>query len=89
MPANGFELREKDSRWPRLAPLNGSTWMLGTYRVEFTAGFDDPENVPFCFKQAIKLIAEKHYDRDGAMMEKLQTAAEYIIRHERSDWGTA
>jgi hypothetical protein len=89
MPSNGFELREKDSRWPRLAPLNGSTWMLGTYRAEFTAGFSDLDLVPACFRQAIKLLAEKQYDRDPAMMDKLQEAAEYVVRHERADWAMA
>lgn len=90
-----YELREASGRWPRLVGLNGTTWCDGTYRVTFRAGFTDtagsPEAglIPACFKQAILLHVEAHYDRDPVMMQKLLDAAKNLLRHERVEMGAA
>jgi len=91
-----YGLREADSKWPRLVALNGASWssgITGDMRITFRAGFTDSvgspqlgvERIPVRFKQAIKLHAEAHYDRDKDQMEKLLAAAENLIRPERSD----
>jgi len=78
-------LREADSKWPRLFPINGTGWFLGSYRVEFTAGYSNEDLIPVVFKQAIKLWAEAHYDRDPVMMPLLIKTAEGVLRSERSN----
>lgn len=95
--AADYQLREGDSKWPRVVLLNGGSWSTGTTRIEFRAGFADrtvsPQQdataVPARFKQAMKLHVEAHYDRDMAMMEKLLKAAENLIRPERCHVGLA
>ncbi len=92
-----YALREQDSKWPRIVPLSGATWGYGMFRLTFRAGFADrtgspqqgAEMVPVRFKQAIKLWAEAHYDRDPIMMQKLLDAATNVIRPERSDLSIA
>jgi hypothetical protein len=74
-----FNLREPLSRWPRLVSLGG--WFTGSFRVEFTAGYEDEDNIPVVFKQAIKLWAEAHYDRDLDAMPKYLQAAEAVLRN--------
>ena len=71
VPAEQYSLREKDSKWPRVVPLGGANWSIGTFRVEFTAGFADEDAVPQSFKSAIKLHAEAFYDRDPEMIKLL------------------
>ena len=83
--ASQYSLREKDSKWPRIVPLNGANWSIGTYRVTFTAGFADADSVPVRFKQAIRLHAEGHYDRDPQMLPLLLEVAEKLIKPERAD----
>ena len=95
--ASTYELREADSKWPRVVGLNGTTWGAGTFRITFRAGYADttgsPQQtsaeVPARFKNAIKFWAEAHYDRDSVMMEKLVKAAEDMIRPERVELGLA
>lgn len=90
-----YELREQDSKWPRLVGLDGTTWGTGTFRIVFRAGYanrvaspqEDAGVVPERFKQAILLHAEAHYDRDEKMMEKLLEAAENLIAPERCHFG--
>lgn len=84
-----YELTEETSKFPRLVPRNGANWSVGTYRIEFTAGFDDSDLVLQKFKQAILLHAEAHYDRDPEMMPKLVEAAEKLIEIECVDLGIA
>lgn len=92
-----YELREVDSKWPRLVALSGATWTASNLRITFRAGYANlvgsPEgteaDVPARFRQAIKLHAEAHYDRDAVMMQKLLDAAENLIRPERSEIGFA
>jgi len=82
-----YELREPDSKWPRVVALNGatwSTWLTGDMRIEFLAGYADEDTIPVRFKQAIKLHAEANYDR-GDDMQKLLEAATNLIRSERSE----
>lgn len=79
-----YQLREKTSKWPRILPINTS-WLNGTFKIEFTAGFDDEDLIPFRFKQAIKLYAEALYDRDPIMMPKLIAAAEGLLGPEKAD----
>src|ERR1035437_607104 len=61
-----YELREADSKWPRIVALNGaswSSWLTGDLRIEFRAGFADrlgspeqgAEMVPVRLIQAMKL----------------------------------
>lgn len=91
-----YELREADSKWPRLVALNGatwSTWLTGDLRIEYRAGFadmtgspqQDPSLVPVRFKQAIKLHVEAMYDRDEKMMPLLLETAEYLLKPERAE----
>lgn len=88
-----YELREADSKWPRVYPLAGATWGAGPMRITFRAGFADQtgspttgaEVVPERFKQAMKLYAEALYDRDEKAMPMLMNAAEALIRPERAN----
>jgi len=87
-----WALTEPDSKAPRIAALSGASWTAGTaLKIEFRAGFIDmigsppTGTVPMRFKQAIKLHAEAHYDRDEKMMGKLLEAAEYLIKPECAD----
>ncbi len=92
-----YELREADSKWPRIVALSGATWTTGAMRITFRAGFadrlgspqEDATVVPQRFKQAIKLYVEAHYDRDPAMMERLIDAARNLIKSERSELSIA
>lgn len=83
-----YALTEPKSKWPRIAPIGGITWTYNALKLEFRAGFIDmigspPAGVvPERFKQAIKLHAEAHYDRDEKMMEKLLEAAENLLKPE-------
>jgi hypothetical protein len=89
-----YELREKDSKWPRLAPLNNSTWqtgfLSGGMRIVFRAGFADTftspgegaEVVPVVIKQAIKLWVESNYDRDEKTMALYLTTAQQLVESE-------
>jgi hypothetical protein len=91
-----YQLREADSKWPRVVALNGgtwSTWLTGDLRITYRAGFADTvgspgegaEVVPVRFKQAIKLWVEANYDRDEKMMPILLETAECLIKPERSE----
>ena len=88
-----FALREADSKWPRIVPLNGVTWPAGTLRIEFRAGFADrlgspqqgAEQVPVRLLQAMKLWAESMYDRDPVMMPLLLNVAERLVKSERAE----
>lgn len=92
-----YELREADSKWPRLAPLSTATWSSGTFRVTFRAGFADttgsPQQtaaeVPERFKQAMKLWVQANYDIDPVMTPLLLKTAEALIKSERSELGMA
>lgn len=98
--ASTYELREANSKWPRLVAINGaswSTWLTGDLRITYRAGFADrtsspqtgAEVVPSRFKQAIMLYGEALYDRDPVMMEKLITAAESLMKPEMANLGLA
>lgn len=88
-----YELRDADSKDPRLAPLSGAQWTAAQKRIVFRAGYADLDSspvgtaadVPERYKQAMKLWAEAMYDRDKDMMEKLLDGAERIIKGERRD----
>lgn len=90
-----YELREADSKWPRLVGLDGTTWGTGTFRIVFRAGYanrvaspqEDASVVPDRFKQAILLHAQAHYDLDEKLMDKLLAAAEGLITPERCHFG--
>lgn len=93
-----YELREIDSRWPRIAPLNGATWPACTdLRIVFRAGFadqdisppDDATVVPERYKQAMKLWAEANYDRDDKTMQLYLDTAERLVKSDRSELGMA
>jgi hypothetical protein len=96
-----YQLREQESKWPRIVPLNGITWpttgVFAGFRITFRAGFcnltgsptQDATVVPMRFRQAMKLWAEANYDRDPVMMPLLLNVAEQIIRPERADLSIA
>lgn len=92
-----YELREADSKWPRVFPLNGAAWGTNVFRIVFRAGYADttgsPQQtaaeVPERYKIAMKLWVEAMYDRDPAMMDKLLDAAKAMIKMERVDLGFA
>lgn len=95
-----YQLREADSKWPRIVALNGatwSTWLSCDLRIVYRAGFSDqtgsPQEgtdvVPERFKQAIKLHAEAMYDRDEKMMPLLLSSAEQLVKPERAELGLA
>ena len=85
--AGTYELREADSKWPRIVALDGSTWSSGTFRITFRAGYsdqtgspqDDRSVIPNRFKQAMMLYAEAIYDRDPALIDVAKT----LIKNER------
>lgn len=86
-----YELRDADSKWPRIVARNGASWATGLYRIVFRAGFADRDSspqqdasvVPECFKLAMKLWTEATYDRDEKMMEKLLEVAAQVVSSER------
>lgn len=90
-----YELREASGRWPRIVPLNGATWGVGSFRITFRAGYADrtgsPQHgasvIPARFRQAIKLHVEAHYDRER--IKELTEAATNLIRPERTHLGMA
>jgi hypothetical protein len=81
-----YELREADSKWPRLVGLDGTTWGTGTFRIVFTAGYATAK-VPNRLRQAMKLWVEAMYDRDEKMMGRLLDTAEALISPERCHFG--
>lgn len=93
-----YELREKDSKWPRIVPLNGMTWPSGyDLRIVFRAGFanrdlspqEDASVVPSKYKQAIRLHTEANYDRDKDLMKIYMDAAERLVKADRSEMNMA
>lgn len=85
-----YELRDANSKWPRLYGLNGATW-TGPLRIEYRAGYADrlgspmqgAEMVPARFKHAMKIWCDAMYDRDERTMEMLLKVASSIIKPER------
>lgn len=94
-----YELREADSKWPRVYPLTGAVWNTGTFRIEYRAGFaaglgspdptPDVTLVPVRFVQAMKLYCSALYDADEKTMSLLLDTAERIIRPEKADLAMA
>jgi hypothetical protein len=93
-----YELREADSKFPRVVALTGATWSTATeLRVTFRAGYadttgspqQDASEIPERFKQAIKLWVQANYDCDPDDMPKLLSIAEGLIRPERVVHGFA
>lgn len=90
-----YELREADSKWPRLVGLNGTTFGSGTFRIVFRAGYANrvasPQEgasvVPDRFKQAILMHAQAHYDLDEKVMGILLDTAGRLIAPERCHFG--
>lgn len=84
--ASAYELREADTKFPKIVGLNGSTWDTGTFRITFRAGYanrdvspqEDASDVPARFRQAILLHAEAHYDHDKDMVAMVDAAARLI-----------
>lgn len=92
-----YALTERDSKWPRIAGLNGTSWVGNTLKIEFRAGYADAtlspaegaEVVPARFIQAMKLHAEAHYDRDERTMQMLLDAAQNLVKPERCELSIA
>jgi uncharacterized phiE125 gp8 family phage protein len=91
-----YELRDQNSRWPRLVGLSGaSTAAGGTLRVKFRSGFVDTTDsnataaaVPQRFKTAMLLWIQANYDPDD-QMDRILDTAERLIRPECADFGFA
>lgn len=89
-----YQLREPDSKWPRIVALNGAPWTANMLRIVFRAGFADEigspgegsEVVPSRIKQAIKLWVEANYDRDEKMMPLLLKVAEDLVETECAEF---
>lgn len=84
--ADTYELREADSKWPKIVGLNGATWTTGTFRITYRAGYADRdvsppeggEKVPARFRQAILLHAQAFYDMPEKVEKWLETAQRLI-----------
>lgn len=95
--ASTYELREPDSKWPRLVALNGAPWTSNMLRIVFRAGYADQigspgegsEVVPARFKQAVKLWVEANYDRDEKMMPLLLETAQGLVKADRAELSLA
>lgn len=91
LDAADYFIREPDSKWPRIAGVNG--FPGNNMKVEYRAGFADttgsPQDtaaaVPERFKQAMKLWIEANYDRDEKMMMQLLDVAKLLVQPERAD----
>lgn len=94
--AASYEIREPNSKWPRLVGISGASWS-GPLRITFRAGFanrlgsptEGVEKIPARYIQAMKLWAEAHYNRDEKTMELLLDVAERLIKPERCELGMA
>lgn len=92
-----FEVRGADSKWPTLYPLTGASWGSGELRIVFRAGYadttsspqEDATAIPECFKQAIKLHVEAHFDRNPENRDWNIAAAKALLRDERCELGIA
>lgn len=88
--ASTYELRDAESKFPKVVGLNGTTWGSGTYRITFRAGFadrdvspaQDGDAVPAGFRAAILLYAQALYDNDEQAPKMMKTA-EDILRYQR------
>lgn len=86
-----YELRDQNTKWPRIVGLNGAAWIAGTFRITFRAGYadrdvspaEDGAEVPAVFRSAILLYAQALYDHEDAQADALKTAAERLLRYER------
>lgn len=93
LDVSDYEVREANSKWPRIKSVSGSTFSTGTHKIVYRAGFADRTGsptqdatvVPARYKHAIKLHVEAHYDRDQVMMQKLLDAAVNLIRGDRTE----
>jgi hypothetical protein len=87
--AADYQLRDADSRWPMLVPINSSTWGSANIRITFRAGFadmtgspqDDASVVPERFKQAMILWVKSNYDDDPASFEAAKNLAMPLRAH--------
>ena len=94
---DSYELREADSKWPRLLALNGATWGAGNFRITFRAGFaertgspqQDATVIPARFKYAIKLLVAHYYENRGDAAAVMPPAVRALLHSERSDLGVA
>lgn len=92
-----YELREEDSKWPKLVGLSGASWGSGTFRILFRAGYADQQSspqepvtkIPARIRQAVLLYAEALYDKDEKMMGRLIETAENLLDPECCDFGLA
>jgi uncharacterized phiE125 gp8 family phage protein len=90
-----YELREADSKWPKLVALNSASWGTGTYRIGLRAGYanrdvspgEGASVVPARFRKAILLYAEALYDRER--MDELMQTADSLIAPENCNTGLA
>jgi uncharacterized phiE125 gp8 family phage protein len=100
--ADTYELREANSRWPRIVGLNGATWSTGNFRITYRAGFaertgspvDTASVVPARFKQAIKLIVGHLYENResvlvGTTATELPMGVRWLLQSEKSELGFA
>lgn len=86
-----YQLREGDSKWPRVVPVGAAAWQNSNLRIVFRAGFadlsvsppEDASDVPERFKQAVILWVKGNYDGD----KDADVAAERLLRPLRCHLG--
>lgn len=92
--ASTYEVRDGDSKFPRLVAKSGATWTNAQdLRIEFRAGYADRTGspiqdatvIPERFKQAIILYAKALYNEQPELIK----TAEKLIRSQRVHMGFA
>lgn len=95
-----YQLREAQSKFPRIVPLAGAAWTLASFKVEFRAGFAErtgspvtgAEVVPSTIKHAIKLILA-NYDQNrepvniGNIVNELPLGIKWLLASQKCDLG--
>lgn len=95
-----YQLRDKDSKWPRVVPLAGASWNSADFNIEFRAGFadrlgspiQDASVVPAALKHAMKLIIS-NYDENrglvvvGTILNKLPNGIEWLLAGQKCELG--
>ena len=97
-----YQLRDRESRWPRVVPLSGAVWTASTFRIVFRAGFADrvsspvtgAEVVPAVLKHAVKLIIA-NFDQNrepvnvGNIVNELPLGIKWLLASQKCDLGMA
>ncbi len=85
---DGYQVRGANSKFPEIIALDTVDVGTGALAIVFRAGYADrlgspqqgAEMVPKRFKQAMKLWAEAHYDKDPDYLDTLVKAARDLLQ---------